>query len=179
MSGLAVPSPYTASTGSFITAALWNTQVRDAVSFLADPPRFSGLCTTSPTIATGSTGFTTLSIDTEIYDTEGGHSPSTNPSRYTAVYAGLYKVTYSVSYGVNSTGSRAARITVNGAQPSAPGSVIQSPTPTTVSWVGAGSFEVFLNVGDYVELGTFQTSGGNMTPNSTNCGFSLIWLAKS
>jgi hypothetical protein len=84
-----------------------------------------------------------------------------------------------MSWGVNSTGTRAAKITVNGANLTAPGSVVQGAAPTTISWVGTGTFEQFLNVGDYVELSAFQTSGVSLAPNNTSCGFSLIWVAKS
>jgi hypothetical protein len=181
MSGIAVPTSYTATTGNFLTAALWNAQVRDPVSFLLDPPRFSGLYTKGPTdpAVNSGTGFNAFPLDTEIYDTEGGHSPTVNPTRYTAVYAGLYELAYSFSWGGNATGSRAVCVRVNGATITAPGNTIQAAAANSNSWVDNGVCRTFLNVGDYVELMSWQNSGSGLNPSSTNCGLTVTWVAKS
>jgi hypothetical protein len=179
MSGLPVPTPYTAATGNFVTAALWNAQVRDAVSFLTDPPRFIGYSAVAQSFNSGST-YQTITLDSEILDTEGGHSTSTNTSRYTCQYAGLYQVNYSVSFGQNGTGNRSARIIVNGTTISNnPGNSIEGQASTgSFSWVGAGACHVYLNVGDYVELQAWQSSGAALSTNTNNTGLSLAWVAK-
>jgi hypothetical protein len=179
MSGLAVPTPYTAVTGNFLTGSLWNAQVRDAVSFLIDPPRFSGMCTTAPTLTSG-TSYGSITLDTEQYDTEGGHSTTSNTSRYVAAYAGLYQVVYSASFAGNATGFRSARITVNGSSITAPGAVVEIPASGSGnSLVICSTTYTYLGVGDYAEIQVWQNSGGNLNLNSTNTGMSCTWYAKS
>lgn len=180
MSGIAVPTPSTVSTGGFLTSALWNGQVRDSVSFLTDPPRFIGYQTSAQSLGSGTT-YTSLNLDSEVLDTEGGHSTSTNTSRYTAVYAGLYQVSYTASFPTNATGNRSIRLVVNGAAITGNGGcVVELPACTgSNSWVGAGAALVYLGVGDYLEMQAWQNSGATLALNTTNTGLSLVWVAKN
>jgi hypothetical protein len=178
MAGLPVPVPYTAATGNFLTSALWNAQVRDPLTFVTDPPRFVGYAATTPTFTTGTTSVS-IPLDQEIIDTEGGHSTSTNTSRYTAQVAGLYLVSYSVSFAPNATGNRQVRLVVNGAALNQGGVSVEGPACNgTNSWIGSGAAHVYLNVGDYLELQAWQNSGGNLTTNNTNTGMSATWVAR-
>lgn len=109
--------------------------------------------------------WTALTFDSEVYDTDGMHSTSTNTSRLTCVTAGKYLVHAAVTFAANATGSRWAAIKKNGsfyANESRPNA-------------GSGSTVVFhidllvdLAVNNYVELFVLQTSGGNLDVNGGN-----------
>lgn len=103
---------------------------------------------------------TALNFDSETFDTAGFHDTVTNPSRFTipAGAAGTYVVVGGVGFAANATGTRAARIHVNGVV----GAITSVeadrtaglPTRLTVSDV------LVLAAGDYVELAGYQLSGG-------------------
>lgn len=91
MANLPVPTPASETAGNLITGALWNANVYNGLTFLLNPPLFSGYQSTGQSIPSGQNPVA-INIDTETLDTYGGHSNSTNPSRYTAQVAGTYKV---------------------------------------------------------------------------------------
>lgn len=151
---LPVPSESTATVGLVLTASMWNTNVRDGVNYLLNPPVFIGVQTAAQSLVTAT--FTAITFDTETVDTYGGHSTVTNTSRYVAQVAGWYEVVARAGFAGNATGRRMAAVHVNGSQirvneTDAVGSVAQSVEITET---------VFLNVGDYVETDGYQSSGG-------------------
>lgn len=98
-----------------------------------------------------------------VADTYGGHSTSTNPTRYTAKQAGYYLVWGAVCMATNTTGSRGARIALNGtavrgaAQMLAPASGSNTSIATT-------PMPIYMNgTTDYVELQGWQQSGGGLS----------------
>lgn len=111
---------------------------------------------------TGST-WTSLLLSVEDFDDDpdgvGGHSTSVNTSRYTARYAGWYRVGGGVGFASNATGNRACRWSVNG--------TLVDGSPTIMAAVNglasvapSRSILIFLNVGDYLEIQGYQSSGG-------------------
>src|SRR3954464_12200317 len=113
MSGLAVPVPANGVAGVDVTAAFWNTQVRDSVGFLVAPPLFKGKHTTAQ--STTSSIFAPIACDTNTVDTYGGHSTVTNNSPYVAQVSGWYFVSGGGQWANNGTGVRDGQIAVNGA----------------------------------------------------------------
>lgn len=172
---LAPPVSYTATTGNFVTAALWNTQVRDATSFLTNVPVFRGFQNAAQTVGS-SIVYAPILLDSESFDPEGGHSTSTNTSRFTVQTAGYYYVSAFASYGTNSAGGRAIAIAVNG---TAMVQSQQAPPPAN-SWSGGTNWLGYLNVGDFVEATTWQNSGGNlsMATGAFASSLSLFWVAR-
>jgi hypothetical protein len=173
-----VPTPFTAVVGNFLTAALWNAQVRDGLTFLTHVPVFKGTQTAAQPITNGNGNYQAILLDSETIDTDGGHSTTTNTSRFTAQTAGTYAISGTVAYVQNTTGTRAVGITVNGSI--AAQSV--SPTLTTANtWSGQVFALVTLAVGDYVELQTWQNSGANPlnTNNAAglNSALSVFWVS--
>lgn len=162
--------------GDFITGALWNAQVGAALQWLFGTgangiPRFKGNASTGQAFATGTT-FSPVSLDAEVYDSEGGHSTVTNPSRYTCQVPGLYRITAMSSFTTNSTGSRAVGVGVNGA------SVLQSQgmPPSGNSWSNQVTVDQYLNAGDYVEVLTWQNSGGSLSTGTGSLAPTLtVW----
>lgn len=179
MSGLPVPTTYTAATGNFLTSALWNAQVRDAVQFSTDVPRFIGYQTATPTMPSG-IAHLTVALDTELLDTEGGHSTTVNNSRYTVQVPGLYLVSYSMSFQSNATGNRACRVALNGGNAFTQGgaSFAGAACSGSNSWIGGGTTLIQLAAGDYVELQGWQNSGGLLATNNNYTGMNLMWVAR-
>jgi hypothetical protein len=155
-----VPVEMTAVAGAVLTAAQWNSNVRDAVNFLLSPPTCELRQTVAQSIANGGSG-TAVNLDTEDIDNDGMHSTVTNTSRVTAQTAGRYQFGGGVVYAANATNRRICWWALNGT------AVTGSEATTAGSAVAGGSTgpaartkSVFLNVGDYVELVAFQDSGG-------------------
>lgn len=128
-------------------------------SFAVNPPSFVGYQNTSQTFGSGT--WTSLSLDVTSYDNYSGHSNSTNNSRYTCQVAGWYTCNgvYAPQASSNA-GFRAGRLTVNGNP--VLGAAAYSGQPTTAECaVVTPTKDIFLNVGDYVEVQGWQDTGGN------------------
>lgn len=87
---MAYAAPRTWTPGEYPTAAQLNQDLRDNVSFLANPPACRVRRTTAQAINNNTE--TALTFDAERYDTDGMHSTSSNTSRITFNTAGLYTV---------------------------------------------------------------------------------------
>lgn len=153
--------------GNFITSALFGSTVGalgawSTGSGTNGPPRFQGYSTSSQAIANG-VNFISCTLDTEIFDSDGGHSTVTNTSRYTVQVAGTYLLVASVGYPINSTGNRAVRVGINGS--GAQGGQSVTSAFATNSWYGIATTAAPLNVGDFVECQTWQNSGGSLSTN--------------
>ncbi len=175
MSNAPVPVPRTFGVSEFETAAYLNS-VRDALNFLLKPPIASLYQGTGQVV--GNNAFTALNMDNTINDSYGGHSNSTNPSRYTAQVAGWYTVSGAAGWTTNTTGARGAAIYVNGSTING-GSGVAAPSPgSSVTVTAIGAIEVFLNAGDYVEIDGYQNSGVNLTTQtggSLTSYFTIDW----
>lgn len=161
MTNLPVPTPYSASTGNFLTSALWNATVRDGINFLTNVPIFYGYQTVSQSLTAAQ--YTPVLLDSETLDSYGGHSTSTNTSRYTCQLAGVYEVCANAAVAANSGGLMAAYVAKNGAEVT--GSRMAT-NPMTGHNTGAatGTVQIQLAVGDYVELYIYnQTAVGTAT----------------
>jgi hypothetical protein len=157
-----VPDTHTFTDG-IATSSEANTYIRDPLNFLLSPPiaelRQDAAQTFTTAVATA-VQFGAFDVDTDV-DGVGGHDIATNNTRYTARYSGWYQVAGVVSFAVNGTGDRFAWLMVNGADVN--GSLgFTAADATAVTEVACHTKHVFLNVGDYVELIGFQSSGGNL-----------------
>lgn len=165
MTNLPVPVPASEVPGNFITGALWNANVFNGLTYLLNPPVFLGYQGVVQSIANSS--WVTVALDSTSFDTYGGHSNSTNNSRYTAQVAGYHQLSGIVSFAASSSGFRAARFAVNG------GAVVAGTAyaiangvfPTIMPTV---TRDIYLNVGDYVELNAWQNSGGALAIGNTS-----------
>lgn len=154
---LPVPSEMTAVVGNYITAAEWNSNVRDAVNFLANPPLFIGYQTVSQSIP--NSAFTSITFDSETVDTYNGHSTTSNTSRYTAQVAGWYEVTARCGTSGSSAGKRIINIAVNGSGVW----VNEIDPPNTDLLTNTITATVYMNANDYVETQFYQTSGAALS----------------
>lgn len=172
---LPVPNQQTWSPSELVTAAMMNSNVRDAVNFLANPPLFTGYQSVAQTLTNGAT--TAILLDSEVADTYNGHSTSTNTDRYVAQVAGYYLGYGATYFAANATGQRIGLILKNGSAFGIPVAM-----RTTVDAASAGATEVpasgvvYLNAGDYMQLGGIQTSGGNLNTNANGSYFYVFWM---
>lgn len=135
-----------------------------AIAYLASPPKATLRQTVAQSIPNAA--WTSITLDFEDVDDRNGHSTTSNSSRYTAQDAGWYMVSGKVSFTGNATGRRVARLAVNGtAVPGSAGSL--TPNANTAD-VLAQPRDVYLNVGDYVEVQGYQdiTGGGSLSTNT-------------
>lgn len=170
---LPVPSEMTAAVGGILTAAQWNSNVRDAVDFLANPPLFIGYGSTPQAVATSV--FVDVALDTNVVDTYGGHSTTSNNSRYVAQVAGYYDLVGQIGYPSNGTGVRSARFYVNGAVPTLE-PLFQIPASASGGTDMQVSGCVYLNAGDYVELEAWQNSGSSLSLSASVSWLTVRWV---
>ena len=163
--------------GDLIAASAADTPARLAVganglSLVADSAQSTGLkwgtpsskglvLANSTTQAVNNITDTTLSWDTEFWDTDGFHSTTTNPSRITipAGLGGKYLLDGVLAVGANATGLRYASFKQNGGASFYTASSQGNGTYSTFV-----SFSIILNLAasDYIEMTTFQNSGGSL-----------------
>lgn len=160
-----IPTIPTEAPGNFWTSALWNANILNGLNYLFSPVRFKAYSSTSQSISSSTTS-TVLTLDTEIVDSDGGHSTVTNTSRYVCQTAGLYYVSGSVCFNAtNANGSRTLNIFVNGAGQTGAG-IQAAPSPANGASVFSSTLAQ-LNVGDYVELACWQNSGSTISTATT------------
>lgn len=162
MANLPVPVPRTFTVSEVENAAFLNS-IRDAITFLANPPRAVVYQTTAQSIG-GAGVAVAATFDATQFDEYGGHSNVTNNSRYTAQVAGTYEVAGSYNIAANATGIRLGWWYKNGSPLSGPGyeALVNAATggnPTTVVMPVA---QVPLAVGDYLEMWVANNSGSSL-----------------
>lgn len=143
----------------------------------AASPNFVGASVYASALQAISTSTTTnITFDTESIDTNSFHSTVTNTTRFTipAGLGGKYRVSGSVRFNPNGVGRRLATIRENGV-----GGVAYEGTPGASSFITLPIEGIFtLAATDYVELETFQSSGGtlNTLGGSDNTYFEIEYL---
>lgn len=161
MTNLPVPSPRTATAGEYETGAFMN-MLRDAINFLTNKPYAFVYQSAGQSVANNAN--TALSFDATVWDSYGGHSNTTNNTRYTAQVAGTYGVLCHAAWPQNSTGARQLEPFKNG---TAYTSGSQLPATQSTNWTVHETYtQMYLAVGDYVEAWVVQMSGGALTANS-------------
>jgi hypothetical protein len=171
---LAVPAPPVRPAGSKLTASIYGSDVTDDITFLTNPPDFVGTQSVAQSLANNT--WTPLSMDTEQLDSYGGHSTSSNTSRYVAQVAGWYTASGIYAAAVSGTGFRAVRLQVNGTAVFGCAAYVPN-NGTAETGVVTPTRDIFLNVGDYVEVAGWQLSGGalntHVSGTDQRCG---LWV---
>lgn len=172
-------------TGTPPSTTTFGIPVSDDLEALAKPAR-AVLYQTSATTTLTNSAWTAVGFDAETYDTAGGHSTSSNNSRYTAQtgWAGNYRCSGTVMFAGNITGERAVCFRVNGTTFVTGSLVDWSVVPNNTHLSMTSTCDVFLNAGDYVELVAYQASGAGLatfisTLSSANVtsALSLLWTS--
>lgn len=161
-----IPSEDTLAVGGKIQASWANSDIRDAINFLASGmPRVSVSNSTAHSHTSGTALL--LTWDTEAYDTDTMHSTVTNTSRLVATTAGTYTVNARIAFASNATGIRYLDLRKNAAGAVASGTRIAFDANTavgssTVTVVNV-AIDVVLAAADYLEVFGFQNSGGALS----------------
>lgn len=118
---------------------------------------------------------TTLTFDSERFDTDTIHSTSSNQGRLTATTAGVYIITGHVTWAANATGYREVFIKLNGTT-----TIAESTHNANVGATTHQSIATIykLAAADYVELRVNQTSTAalNVTTNGNfSPEFAMMW----
>lgn len=170
MANLPVPTPASEVPGAFITAALWNANVYNGLTFCLNPPLFQGYQSTNLAITSGAG--TAVPLDSETVDTYGGHSTTSNTSRYVAQVAGIYLVWGGACVnGATSQTYIAGYICKNGTEVAGSRGMVPANSSHTYT-VPTIAVPVVMAAGDYVELfvqadGTSPSTHGSATQNSS------------
>ena len=126
-------------------------------AFAADSARVYNSAAITLTTATE----TLLTFNSERFDTNGLHSPSSNPGRLTAPSSGVYLISAHLTFASNATGIRYAYIRLNGSTIIARAKLPTSGSGGLDDWLSISTI-CWLAAGDYVEVFAFQNSGGNL-----------------
>lgn len=156
--------------GQLVTAALMNSNIQALGNFVLAPP----LCSTYASIGQSipNNSLTAVLFDTNVLDSDSGHSTTTNTSRYVFQVPGTYLIFGAVAYSTNATGARNATGAKNGAvvsyiQGQLPAN---SATTTTTPFIGI----LAVNAGDYVEVWALQTSGAALNTAAGACSLNVL-----
>jgi len=138
---------------------------------------FSGVAARKEAVISNNT-LTSLSFDTEYFDTNAYHSNTTNPTRFTVPSgkAGYYQLTIIGEWQSNGSGQRRIEYWVNG---STKVGTLNIPAGSSGALGMCASFTTdSLAVGDYIEVKVFQSSGGNLDWYMFADGqkFSMVYL---
>jgi hypothetical protein len=173
-----VPSPRTWTVAELLTAAKLNTDVRDSINFFLNSPRALMQRSGTQSITTGT--WTTVTWDSEQYDNDGGHSDSTNNSRYTAQTAGWFELSALIIPNNGGTYDRGVRFRKNGTGNPFGELVLESMNDNSIVFSQAW---VLLSVSDYVEVQVFQNLGSTIglvgTLDSSPSYWSVRWIGKN
>ena len=117
----------------------------------------------SAAISINNNTVTSLTFDSERFDTDTIHSTSSNTSRLTATTAGKYDIAGTASFVSNATGRRALLIRYNGTTV-----IAQQEWDTSQNGITYMTISTLYDmaVDDYVEMLVFQDSGGSLNINA-------------
>lgn len=161
---LPVPTLATVVPGGYITSAGENAVGPAGLGFALNVPIATLYQNTTQSLTTSTN--TAISLDGESLDTYGGHSTSTNNSRYTAQVPGYYLVYGVIVFAANATGWRACTIAKNGSTSAVPGAFgIYQATSSSLALSAAPALGIIQMNGttDYVEIYGDQNTGGNLS----------------
>ena len=171
-----VPVSRTWVAGEIVTAAHFNTNIRDVLNWLLAP----AICQASMASAQSIANITwvPLNFDTEAIDSTGMHSIVSNTDRFTAVYPGWYQASGSYGPASSAVGSRGTRFAVNGTPLEASQILL---TAVALGGYPTRTMLAYLNVGDIGRMEVFQNTGGALgllTANANErCGCTWTWVS--
>jgi hypothetical protein len=125
---------------------------------------------------------TPVSWNAEEFDSHGGHAPSANPTRYTALVPGQYLCIPRLHFAGAAGGSRRVWLRVNGKTAVRGSRNVEIPTGAGLSWPAQTSALVSLSAGHYGEVMAYQSSGapldlvGSAAASSSQCTFDIVYV---
>lgn len=163
--------------GEMVTAAYFNTNIRDAGNFLLATPTFQGRQSITQSLANATN--VAILVDTEIIDSDNGHSTVTNTSRFTPATPGYYQLGGGVGWALNTTGLRCTWWAFNNATVVATQNKLNACTGAATCLPARTKFMGFNGTTDYAEIMSFQNSGGALNTSVSNeeaSDFNAHWV---
>jgi hypothetical protein len=177
---MAFTTPGTATAGEVLTAAFWNTNVRDNSNFLYSPPMVRIVRTTNLTSYVSQAA---IQYETEVFDTDSMVNLATDATKITINTAGVYWVFFRARPSGTATITRTVlNLLLNGSSIASQDLVQIS---TTTSGVGNLSVMLPLSVGDEITSaadmigGSAYTIPGNATENVQRATLQLTWVGNT
>lgn len=174
---LPVPSLAAPVTGTPISQAYLTQQVYNPLMFVLGKPVATLLQTSAWNTPNNVTPYNTVPWQSSGIDNWGGHSNSTNNTRYTVQVAGIYQLSGAVTWQANATGVRAAEFMKNGS--ALGGTNLYMPASSSNFFtVSLPAYIVACAVGDYLEIGGYQSSGSALATVTGGSYFSISYLGQ-
>ncbi|MFD9943191.1 hypothetical protein ACFWYW_14640 [Nonomuraea sp. NPDC059023] len=173
-----VPTPRTWTIGEVLSAAKMNAELRDALAFLLAPPMAILRKTANQLLPNGI--HQTLTYETEDLDRDGGHSTTTNNTRYVAQTAGWHSLGAAAVFAANGSGWRDVMFQKNATSATRQNRAVVAAIPGGAAQVAVAiSGHMYLNVSDFVEVAVYQNSGGglNVLPSDQDSRFEIRWVS--
>ena len=177
---MAWTTPGTATAGEVLTAAFWNTNVRDNSNFLYTPPMARIARTTD---LTSYTSGSFIPYETEVFDTDSMVSIGTDATKMIVNTAGIYSVFFRARPGGLATITRTSlEVYVNGTA-TAVQDLVQ--IATTNSGLGSVNVMLSLSAADYIQTAAAMSGGssytipGNAAENFSRATLQLTWIGKT
>jgi hypothetical protein len=165
-----VPSPHQFAVAEIVTADNINTYYQ-GILFLQNPPIC--VCYAGAVQSIPNATWTSLLFNLNRVDTYGGHSVTTNTSRYTAQVAGWYNVSGIAVAGSATVNNWGVRLAVNGT--AVLGTASNGPAyGGAVTAAAVTVCDVFLNVNDFVEVQVSQSSGGALNTGASGTDYTSL-----
>ena len=137
------------------------TQSMLAANVAGTGPAFSAYANVNQTLTTSTS--TKIQLNSKFFDTANAFDSTTN-YRFTPLVAGYYQINFSIVYAVSALGCAFASVKKNNADLCG----VQLANNSSNGSSAAGSYLVYMNGStDYLELFGLQTSGSNLSTNST------------
>lgn len=172
-------TPRTWVAGEYPTAAEFNQDIRDNISFLANPPACRAYHNAAQSIPNNAD--TTVAFNSERFDTATMHDTVTNNSRITIPIAGLYLLTFTGEFvAAADYQTHYAFFMLNGTTPIGVGTAGAVTTAGPGCLVGASAVYKFA-AGNYVEVKVRQNNSAAAARNLNSSGnyspeFTAVWL---
>jgi hypothetical protein len=170
-----IPPPVIATEvpGSYLTAAVWNANIYNGLTYNLNRPHFVARQATAQSFTSGTN--TVVTWDNIDVDSYGGYNGSVDATKYTVQAAGWYLISYAICWANNTTGNRAVYVQKNGS--SLTGS--WSSAAASSSYPTCNSvFRALCAVGDTLQIVAQQGSGGSLSTANPGVGgpwWSVIW----
>lgn len=152
-----IPVERTWVAGEVVTAAYFNSNLRDAINFLLSMPVAELRQSVAQSLTNGTPA--PITMDVEDTDNDGGHDLVSNTYRYTAQTALRFQFSGGIGYAASATGRRGAQWFKNGIAQAA-GSAMIPATAANDMVVVPRTMTFFLNINDHIDLWGYQESGG-------------------
>lgn len=144
-----------------------------------NPPGYTQGCRVynNGNITINNTNETTLTFNTERYDTDSMHDTGSNTSRITFTTAGKYEVGFCLSWSFHAIGFRQVKILLNGTTIIGLFVVPAVTTGTQITVQMANTIYNF-SASDYVELLVYQDSSATLNINAAGNYSPEFWAQR-